>query len=782
MPEHDGDATEPHVVAWAFGWRVSLISCLFLAVCGMPVRSIAQSPPAMEQIIVTARKREEPLFRVPVAVSAFDAQSIRDLGLVRLEDVARFTPGFSFDSAAGRQFSSYRPVVRGLTTIRNGVANTSAATTFIDGIYLGGSIQPAEFYNLERIEILRGPQAAMYGRGTYAGAINYVTRQPAGRLEGEVVATAAQHAAADLSAWASGPLNNRLGFFVGAGYREYGGEYRNVQDGTTVGAERQIDLTAKLRFVPWPSLSMTGKLGWLRTRDGHFAASLQARTRNNCCFRTPQAPRAREYYIGTAAEHSEVRLWTDLLDAAGGAGVSMDRLLGSLSLKWVTHTGVQLTSLTGYFADHVERGFDLSYAAYDPVPSIPGLFNKRDSLKQTDISEELRLASAPSARWQWSVGTYLYTGKLRKLADERVYQSGSILIIESSPGVLSQDEVDNFALFGSVEFDVAARWTLGAELRWARDDVTVSSRRNDAGQQPQGRFSGSWRSLTPRFTASWRANDDTMLYGNVARGTKPGDFNADVPDERFRKVDEESVWSYELGLKGRLRDRASYATAVYRLDVDDQQVTTLAELADGRTASLLTNAGKTRIYGLETELGLSITDALHLDLGYAWTDASYLDFVSVEQADLLGSDGSFEETQRLGSVAGNRLPRVSEHMFSARLAWQRELPRTGRLYSSIDWSFESSRFAQEHNLIETGDRQLTSLAAGIEWGVWDLTIWIRNLFDDRTPVDIQRYFDTRTGFLPAYPQLGDPPGRSPRGFVVSLPRGRQLGATLRLRF
>ena len=87
----------------------------------------------IEEIVVTARKQEESLLEVPVAVSVFDSTAIADLGLVRLEDVARFTPGFSFESDKGRQPSSYRPTIRGLTTIRNGIANTSAATTFIDG-------------------------------------------------------------------------------------------------------------------------------------------------------------------------------------------------------------------------------------------------------------------------------------------------------------------------------------------------------------------------------------------------------------------------------------------------------------------------------------------------------------------------------------------------------------------------------------------------------------------------------------------------------------------------
>ena len=308
----------------------------------------AVTDPFIEEIVVTARKREESLLEVPVAVTAFSAQAIRELNLVRLEDLARFTPGFAFDSGTGRQVSSYRPVVRGLTTIRNGIGNTSAATTFIDGVYVGGSVQATELYNLERVEILRGPQAAQYGRGTYAGAVNYVTRQPAEELGGEFSATLAEHDSLDVNAWLSGPLaGERLGVFAAAGHRQYAGEYRNLRSGELVGDESPTDLTARLTWTPGPDLRVSGRLGWQRSDDGHFAVSLQPRTLNNCCFRSADAPRAREYYIGVAPDPGPVNLYTDLLDAAGGAGVRIDRLLGTLNVDWSPGGGYQLEQPDG---------------------------------------------------------------------------------------------------------------------------------------------------------------------------------------------------------------------------------------------------------------------------------------------------------------------------------------------------------------------------------------------------------------------------------------------------
>ena len=247
-------------------------------------------------------------------------------------------------------------------------------------------------------------------------------------------------------------------------------------------------------------------------------------------------------------------------------------------------------------------------------------------------------------------------------------------------------------------------------------------------------------------------------------------------------MDDETVWSYELGLKGSTPGGTNYALVVYRQDVDDQQLTTLVELADGRTASLLTNVGETRIDGFEAEFGFAVNKSFRVDLTYAWTDARYRSYISVDEADLRGSDGSRADNDRLGSVAGNRLPRVPVHMASAVATANREWRGIGDVYLTADWSYESSRFAQEHNLIETGDRHLVGLMAGLRFGAWDLSVWARNLLDDDTPVDIGRYFDTQTGFLPSFPQSGERPSGSPRGFSINLPRGRQIGATLRVKF
>lgn len=736
------------------------------------------APAALPEIVVTARKREESILEVPVAVTAFSAESIRELGIRDLQDIARFTPGFALNTPVGRQPASFKPVFRGLTTVRNGVMNANAGNTFIDGVYVGSALLTTELADIERVEIMRGPQSAQYGRNTYAGAINYVTRKPSHELEGEVTAAAGSDERYETSGRLSGPLfgSQRLRFALGAAHSEYGGEWHNLRDGSDIGGEESDELSAKLLFAPTDDLDITLRLGWQGVDDDHFAMYLQPSTLDNCCFRNADAPRARGYYIGKAQPHDEVNLYTDLLERNGGSGTQLDRLLGSLAVNWQIG-GLTLTSLTGFIRDEYETGIDTSYAGY-AQPAAAVIFEERD---YDDFSQELRLTSSADQPLRFTVGAYFYDGSAK--TPQRL--SISPTTGAASPMRRSHDNVENRALFGAVAWDFATHWNAGVELRWSEDEVRVTSVPVTGSATS---YDADPESLTPRFTLSWQPVASTTGYINVSRGTKAPDFNTDVTDERYRKVDEESAWNYELGMKGvYFERRLSLALAAYHIDVRDQQLTELIELPTG-TASILTNAQSSSIWGFEAEAGWQINEHLTLQATYAYTDSEFDEWVSQEQADLRGSNGTDAENQLLGSVADMESPRVPEHMASLVLRYERPLSATMDWYGSLDYSYESSKYAAEHNLIETGDRNLVGLRTGLTVGHWDFGLWVRNLFDDDTPLDIFRYFDSRAGLMPSCTSVA-PPGsdcsstsRIPRGFAIPLPPGRQMGMTLNYRF
>ncbi|MCK6370626.1 MAG: TonB-dependent receptor [Gammaproteobacteria bacterium] len=761
---------------------------------------------AVEEIIVTTRKIEEELKDVPVAVSAFTTDRIAELNIKSIDDLAKFTPSFSFTSAFGRQPGSDRPAIRGVTTVVNGIANSSAVGYFVDGVYLPGSPQSTELFNLERVEIIKGPQAAQFGRGTYAGAINYITRSPSmDALEGGFTGTGAEHETWEASGWASGPIiQDELAFYVAAGYDTYGGEFDNQATGDEVGGTETTSLTGKLLWEPLENLSVTLKGGVQQTDDDHFAIYLQPRTLNNCFFRTPDAPRSREYFCGKAVvDENGLNLATQLLENAedGLSGVELDRYLGSLVVEYGFADGYTFTSTTGYIKDEVETGFDVSYANYDPVPfgSSIGSFFQLDDDESETWTQELRVNSPQDRPLRWTGGLYFLSIEDTEEENRKVLPSGVAAL--QTVANLTEEKVDNWAVFGGIDWDVTEATTVGLEARYAEDEVEVINTVNDGSgtREPCGpnpSCKDTFDSFTPRLTVRHALTDEANLYGSVAWGTKPGDFNATVPevngqpDESFRDVDEEEMVAYEVGVKADWLDRQLRTNAaIYFNDIDDQQLTTNIEGPGGVPQSVLANVGKTEVWGIELEADFSVTENWSGGVMYAWTDSEIKERISTDEADLRGGNGTLEEINTFGDVSGNDSPRIPDHQFALRGRYDRPTP-WGSWYAGADFTFESSKWAQEHNLIETGDRELLGARVGAIWGNWEFTLWGKNLTDDDTPLDILRYIDRRTGTLTSCTALppSDPAtvctgsSTSARGFALTLQPGRQVGGTVSYRF
>ena len=216
-----------------------------LAAPGAPAQGADES--GLEEIIVTARKREESLQDVPLTVTAVNATQITELGIKDSRDLALFTPGFSNVASFGRN-SSERPTIRGQSNIL-GAPN---AAYFVDGVYLSGSASNTETANLERIEVIKGPQAALFGRATFAGAINYVTRKPADEFSGQASVTLGQFEQRDANLYISGPIvDGKLHYYLAATHTELGGYYDNPLDQRDdLGAEKTDAVTAKLIWRP----------------------------------------------------------------------------------------------------------------------------------------------------------------------------------------------------------------------------------------------------------------------------------------------------------------------------------------------------------------------------------------------------------------------------------------------------------------------------------------------------------------------------------------------------
>ena len=652
-----------------------VVSAVAMSVAA-PVAWGQETEVLLPEITVTARKKEESLQDVPLSVTAFDANAIKEVGLNSASDLAAFTPGFSFRSSLGRRFD--RPVVRG----QSNILGTPNASFFIDGVFVSGSIASTEYTSLERIEVIKGPQAALYGRSTFAGAVNYVTKRPTDEFEGQVTVTAAQHDTAEISGSFSGPLVEDLAYFyVGATHTEYGGEYDNTETGETVGGEETDAITAKLLLTPTENFEATLRLTWQQDDDEHFPGYLVGADQNNCFpFDPTNRPRGRGYLCGELPSADEVTLFTQ--GFPDGGGIERDALRASLSMS-LDIGEMTLTSITGWEDEELDVEADGSYAAYDAFAFLfsPGAFYQITAEENQNISTELRLEGPQDGSFRWLVGAYYFDEDLDEVINDKFNPTNNMI---ENNGELGFSDVQNIAAFGAVEFDFTDRLTGTAEIRWGEDRIS-SDFYDDMGVFISGQDE-TFDSVTPRVTLSYALNEDVTVYGNLARGNKPGGFNGVDAPAGNQSYDEEESTNYEFGIKSVLGGgRTRLNAAVYFIDWEEQQLTFTAPTPTG-TVSFIDNVGQTEVLGAELEISTLINENWNLDFSASYTDAEITNYINGDQAELLGCDSrtEFDCVQERGSVSGNQTPRSPRLQLALRTGW------TQQLSNGMEWFVNGS--------------------------------------------------------------------------------------------
>jgi outer membrane receptor protein involved in Fe transport len=545
---------------------------------------------------------------------------------------------------------------------------------------------------------------------------------------------------------------------------------------------------------------------------------LQGADLNNCFEANASRPAARGYFCGEVGVSDTVELRTDFLP---DAGIDRDVLRTALTLDWNFDNGMSLTSITGLQNEEVGRQTDVSYAAYDPllylyalsfVGDLRGSFWRVQEEKEDTISQELRLSSASDQSLRWTLGGYYYRSE-NPLVDTPG-ELDPALAVQQPNSFPESSIIENMAAFAGIEYDFSDMLRGTFEVRYAED------RKSDdffpvGGVGITTYQDKTFTSVTPRATLTWLYSDDITLYGNIAKGNKPGGFNDPGAPTEF--YDEEESWNFEAGIKAKLQDgRAQWNTSVFFIDWDDQQLTLNAQRPDGTLTSFIENVGKTEVLGLETELTMAITDNWDLTATYAYIDSEIQEYVNDQQALFFGcvppgrtaTAGDVAAylgcVNQFGSVAGNDTPRSSKHQASVHTMAVFPTDGGSEWFVGGNATYESSRYAQVHNLAETGAATRVGAQFGWRNESWDVTVWGKNIFDDDTAQDILRYIDSRAytnaPFIPCPPpsfvfRTGENCGPyffrqtdsngntiTPRGFGITLPRGRQVGVTVNFRF
>ncbi|MEM7779405.1 MAG: TonB-dependent receptor [Pseudomonadota bacterium] len=622
-------------------------------------------------IIVTARKREEDLQSVPTSVAVVTADTIDNLGLDNLEDIAQTTPGLIFDDSFGRD--SNRPVIRGQANI----LGQSGVAFFIDGIYYTGSLADYDVDTIERIEVVKGPQSALYGRNTYSGAINIISKLPGDRWEGRVQADISENDRYELTAGIRGPISEGLAIGFNGRYFDFGGEFTNAFDGEKLGQQQSYSLSSVLDWDNGGPFTATLRGYYNRTDDGQPAIFATANADNNCLFDNGGLYNGNgRYFCGVIrpgtlnSDFTRQFAPSDLDDV----GIEADTYNVSLRMEYEIGDGLTLTSLTGYNnreqttltdGDYTPENFTSAVFAFFPAPFIsPVAFGAANAGDVTDFtfasrsetedwSQELRL-TYESDSFDFIVGGYYFdqdddSFSIRNLpadADDLAESNLSAVLAarcSDTPGCVfavpltplnpiatPRDEnlldIRNIALFGAVEWHITPELNLGFEGRYQEERIRQTVFDFDLGDaRPAGSSNQTtFKEFTPRITADYQFTPDNLLYAIYSEGQKPGGFNGTVAIEAgLPTFEPEDVTSYEIGLKNTFLDGALIANlAVFRNNIDGYQLTQLAQTSTNSVTATV-NAGDARINGLEFEVLARPSERFTFTANYALADTRF---------------------------------------------------------------------------------------------------------------------------------------------------------------
>lgn len=618
---------------------MSLKNKTLLALCSiamaLPVTSYSQTGEAtLEEIIVTARKREENLQMTPISLSVLSEQALSDRDATNVADLARLVPNFSFQPATAGGSSSGQFFIRGVGQFDFINTNDPSVALYLDGAIIPRTAGAAfALPDVDRIEVLRGPQGTLFGRNTVAGTVNIITKQPGDEAEGQLNVTVGSRNRHDFSGYVMGPIiEGKLYGKVAASSFNQDGYIERVATGEDMSDRNNQSISGVLRWLPSDDVEISLGLDYMRKRGNSGAETMTAlgpsplRDLYNQLVLTPNGqPLFDATSIGNQDDtNTGVRNRDDY-----------DHWGATLTATWDLGFG-QVKSITSYreLETHFGLDFDGSPAPFaDEYVDDDGHY----------FSQELQLSgTAMDGRLDWLIGAYYFDETSKSdlvllfldggaaLPDDFTNFSTFFLTTADRSVIENNDvEIESIALFAQGTYRFTDKWSITAGIRYTNEEKQLAANHfefNDGGQLIDVDRGDEWDSVTPRIGLEFQATDDAMLYFSASRGFRSGGFQGRAfsgnPDA-VTVYDPEFIWAYELGLKSEWFDnRVRLNASGYFYDYTDFQFdTTVVE--NGVTLFTRGNAAEAEISGFEADLIVLPTPELRLYTSLAHIDAKF---------------------------------------------------------------------------------------------------------------------------------------------------------------
>lgn len=657
-------------------------------------------------IIVTAQRRSERLQDVPIAISALGSEALSNTMATDIGALRASVPGLTISTSAGINASNLVSI-RGVGGLAVPIGTSQATAFYVDGVYL--SRPDAAFFSLddvERVEVLRGPQGTLYGRNATAGAINIITREPGKDVKASFDLNTGNYEAVNVRGSVSGPLASGLYAGLSGSYDTRDGYYFNTVTDHRIGGERGYTVRGKLRFAPEGSNFTATLAGDANKRDGAIFI------RNQYSAVTPGG-----VFIGVGDP--------DLIaiDAASEA-LSTSRTKGrGVSLTMTYGTGnIDLTSITAY------RTID-TYIAYDvDGTAAPILITAIDNRGKT-FSQELRGVYSSGPVNLTLGGNYYH----EKASVGYASQSPFTPLLLTNP--YTETTVDAYALFGQLEYEVLPRLTLvgGLRLNYETRDFAVDySRAPTPGGIGKGNVSDTV--LIPSVGVNFKADRHLLLYAKYGQGYQAPGYNGFVGLSSTSLVNTfgaEKLNAYEIGFKSQFFDnRVTFNAAAFYYDYSDLQVRSVFST----TRIVVNNAAAATIKGAEATVSVSPLDVLTLSGQATYLDATYNNFCEpITAGSPLAGDPTCADPTA-ADRSGNRLNQAPKWSGSVSADLHLPLGDKVKFKANASYTWESNIFYTPPNepIVASGGWSRIDARVGVEvQDSVEFYVFGRNLTDKR---------------------------------------------------
>ncbi|SDE65180.1 iron complex outermembrane recepter protein [Rhodospira trueperi] len=674
-------------------WTMAWVGVGTGVLLGTPVTSAhAEELQALvlEPVTVTARKRAESASDVPISLSVMDGDDLDEAGVETVFDTMKLVPNLSATTSGPARFSTF--IIRGGGAVLMDAPDDTSVGVYVDGVPVPRHMADMDLLDVDRVEVMRGPQGTLFGDASSAGAINIVTKAPSDTFEGRVIGDFGNEGRRSGQVSLSGPIiPDRLAMRLSGSVRHEDGTIKDRRFGGDVGEEDAWSVRGQAAITPTDRLSIDVTLDGSRVETDH----------PNWIWRD-----AADY----PSVDQRVSEWSDQTSLGVGATITYD-------LDWATATSV--TSFRRVTAETIGDNIDLLLDDGLMLAADGGGYVSDFEEETRRVVQELRLTGADDQAIAWQVGANFSAMDFDALFADTTTMMGWATDERRDASVDGQ----SYGLFGETTVPLGAGFdlTLGARYSYvtkdARTDYTSSM-----GLAASDSKEDSWSAVTGRASLAYHWTEDVSTYATVARGWKPGGFqrysaNIATSGEIEDAYGETRSWTYELGNKARfLGGRAVLDAAVFYTTAEDEQVNAY----DLTTYQLQIKSGDVDSYGFEVEGRVQATENLTLGGGLGYTHATFT-----------------QDVPDAGIRDGNRVPNVP--LWNANINGVYRYPLTlagldGDWTSRVAYSYRSDREGDITNEATLDGYHLVDLSTGLDFDAISVRLYANNVLDEEYAV------------------------------------------------